>query len=382
MPQSSGCSEFQSWSDGGGATHTITVPAQGATYTATFRDACPRVTTGEASGIGLDTATVNGTVNPNGLQASYWFEYGPTTAYGSETDAQPVGPGMSDEAVSRTLSGLAPATTYHYRLVASSSAGTTHGADRIFTTQTPSPLVVSLPFSEGLGTTAFDASGNGNDAELLNGAAWGPGRVGGGLALDGTNDFAAIDDAPSLAFGNGLTVAAWVQRTSAPAGWHNLVSRQYLAAAAASRHQLASRRRAAGPVRRYRAASAQRATTATTADQFFLAFKDATPYFGVNTPNGGTAKAGVGSVPLGQWVHLAGTYNGARIILYVNGAERARVIKTGALVASSRPVLLGANANGPDPLVGSEFLAGGLDEARLFSRALTASEVAALAAGF
>jgi glucose/arabinose dehydrogenase len=210
------------------------------------------------------------------------------------------------------------------------------------------PEPVSLPFSEGQGTTAFDASGNGNNAELRNGAGWGPGRVGGGLALDGTNDFAAIANSPSLAFSDGLTVAGWTRRTAAPTGWHNLVSRQ---------------------------------RTTTNADQLFLAFKDATPFFGVTTPSG-TAKAGSGSVPLGQWVHLAGTYDGARIILYVNGVERARLAKTGALVASSRPVLLGANANGTDPLAGSEFLAGGLDEVRLFSRALDASEVAALAAGF
>ena len=66
----------------------------------------------------------------------------------------------------------------------------------------------------------------------------------------------------------------------------------------------------------------------------------------------------------------------------MNGVERARIAKTGALVPSSRPLLLGANANGTDPLAGSEFLAGGLDEVRLFSRALDPSEVAALAAGF
>ena len=101
----------------------------------------------------------------------------------------------------------------------------------------------------------------------------------------------------------------------------------------------------------------------------------------MRTPSG-AAKAGSGSVPLGEWVHLAGTYNGARIILYVNGVERARLAKTGALVPSSRPLLLGANANGADPLAGSEFLAGGLDEVRLFSGALSASEVAALATGF
>jgi glucose/arabinose dehydrogenase len=210
------------------------------------------------------------------------------------------------------------------------------------------PEPVNLQFSEGQGTIALDSSGNSNHAELRGGAGWGPGRIGGGLALDGTNDLGAIAHSPSLAFNDQLTIAGWVRRSSAPAGWHQLVSRQH---------------------------------TTTNADQLFLGFQGATPYFGVRTPSGST-KAGSGSVPLGQWVHLAGTYDGNRIILYVNGVERARVAKTGALVASSRPLLLGANANGLDPLVGSEFLAGGLDEVRLFSRALDPSEVAALATGF
>ena len=175
-----------------------------------------------------------------------------------------------------------------------------------FTGQPPPvpPEPVTLDFSEGQGTTAFDASGNGNNAELRNGATWGPGRFGGGLALDGANDFAAIADAPSLAFSDALTVAGWVRRTSAPAGWHNLVSRQL---------------------------------TTTNADQLLLAFKDATPYFGVNTPSGGSPRPASGSVPLGQWVHLAGTYNGTRIILYVNGVERARVAKTGAAARELPP---------------------------------------------
>ncbi len=174
-----------------------------------------------------------------------------------------------------------------------------------FTGQPPPvpPEPVTLDFSEGQGTTAFDSSGNSNDAELRGGATWGPGKIGGGLALDGAGDLASIADAPSLAFRDELTVAGWVRRTSAPAGWHQLVSRQH---------------------------------TTTSADQFLLGFKGATPNFGVRTPNGHT-NAGSGSVPLGQWVHLAGTYNGARIILYVNGVERARVAKTGPLVASSAP---------------------------------------------
>jgi hypothetical protein len=65
----------------------------------------------------------------------------------------------------------------------------------------------------------------------------------------------------------------------------------------------------------------------------------------------------------------------------VDGVERASGPKSGTIHASSRPVLIGANASGPDPLEVSENLTGDVDEVRLFTRALSASEVAALASG-
>ena len=76
----------------------------------------------------------------------------------------------------------------------------------------------SLPFDEGAGTLARDASGQGNDAKLLNGAG-GSGRLGGSLALDGVDDIAAVSDG-SRAGGLGAALtAAWVQRTTAQSGW-------------------------------------------------------------------------------------------------------------------------------------------------------------------
>ena len=87
----------------------------------------------EASG---STATLNGTVNPEGLPTTYSFEYGTTTAYGSSAPATPAdaGSGTADVPVSQQLSGLGPGTTYHYRLVATSEAGTSYGEDVAVTT--------------------------------------------------------------------------------------------------------------------------------------------------------------------------------------------------------------------------------------------------------
>jgi hypothetical protein len=100
----------------------------------------PTAVTGAASDIGPDTATVSATVNPHGIATTFRFQYGTTTAYGLDSPAPPAsaGAGNSDVGVSTSLAGLAPSTTYHYLVDASSSAGTAEGDDATFTT-TASP---------------------------------------------------------------------------------------------------------------------------------------------------------------------------------------------------------------------------------------------------
>jgi myo-inositol-hexaphosphate 3-phosphohydrolase len=92
----------------------------------------PTVTTTAASAVLEEQATLNGTVNGNGLNTTYHFEYGETIPYGSSTPAVEVGSGSSSPGVSVT--GLKPDTTYHYRIVATSTAGTSVGEDHSFTT--------------------------------------------------------------------------------------------------------------------------------------------------------------------------------------------------------------------------------------------------------
>ena len=97
--------------------------------------AAPEVTTGEATEIAQQTAKLNGTVNPRGSATTYTFQFGTTTSYGAQTTPVSAGAGTTANAVSATLNGLAPGTTYHYRLVATNAGGqTTTGADRTFTT--------------------------------------------------------------------------------------------------------------------------------------------------------------------------------------------------------------------------------------------------------
>src|SRR4051794_12935077 len=78
----------------------------------------PTVTTGTATGISPDAATVTGALNPNGLVTTWYFQYGKTKSYGARTVAQDAGAGTKRVPVSAPLTGLTNKTTYHYRLVA------------------------------------------------------------------------------------------------------------------------------------------------------------------------------------------------------------------------------------------------------------------------
>jgi phosphodiesterase/alkaline phosphatase D-like protein len=105
--------------------------------------AAPTVSTGPASAVSQLTATVGGQVNPNGLATTYSVQYGTSTSYGSTSATASAGAGSTAVPVSVSLTGLTPGTTYHYRLVATNSAGTTNGADAAFTTRPGSPTATT-----------------------------------------------------------------------------------------------------------------------------------------------------------------------------------------------------------------------------------------------
>lgn len=98
--------------------------------------AVPQAKTGSAtnvteSGTGL-AATLNGTVNPDGLTTTYHFDYGTTTAYGSSTAPTSVPAGTADVPAIASLAKLSASSTYHFRLVAVNANGTTTGTDELF----------------------------------------------------------------------------------------------------------------------------------------------------------------------------------------------------------------------------------------------------------
>ncbi len=97
--------------------------------------------------------TVTGKVDPNGYASSYFFEYGTTAQYGQSTASVSAGSGYATSPVSQAIGGVTPATSYHYRIVLVSPAGTTYGADRTVVTATASPLVRSPTRTRGSTTS-------------------------------------------------------------------------------------------------------------------------------------------------------------------------------------------------------------------------------------
>jgi hypothetical protein len=108
------------------------------------------------------SSNLNGTVNPGGLGAAYYYQYGPTTEYGQSAPAAPganVGPGSSPVTAPMTVAPLTPGTTYHYRLVASNEVGTSYGQDQTFTTLAYNPPLVSTGPAFGVSANAATIGG-------------------------------------------------------------------------------------------------------------------------------------------------------------------------------------------------------------------------------
>jgi hypothetical protein len=104
------------------------------TTPATAGEAAPDVQTQAPTAVTTASAVLHGLVNPRTRKTTYWFEVGATVAYGTTTAVASAGKGDKPVTVTAGVGGLAPATTYHLRLVASNDRGVTQGADVTFAT--------------------------------------------------------------------------------------------------------------------------------------------------------------------------------------------------------------------------------------------------------
>ena len=123
----------------------------------------PLAVTKRPTSVNSGSATLQGTVDPQGFETTYRFEYGTTTSYGTNVPVPNhyVGFGNVGVKAIQEATGLTTNTTYHYRLVATSSAGTGYGEDRTFRTAAPTVTGISPNSGPASGGTTVTISGTG-----------------------------------------------------------------------------------------------------------------------------------------------------------------------------------------------------------------------------
>jgi hypothetical protein len=105
----------------------------------------PTVTTTTSAPVDGSSQTLNGTIDPEGVSATYHFDYGTSTAYGSSTaESDPVS-GTDPLPATATATGLTPNTTYHFRIVGTNASGSISGEDQTFTTAAAPPVLNGSP---------------------------------------------------------------------------------------------------------------------------------------------------------------------------------------------------------------------------------------------
>jgi hypothetical protein len=199
---------------------------------------------------------------------------------------------------------------------------------------------------ESAGTAALDSSGNANHG-TINGAGHVAGRFGKALQFDGIDDKVLIDRSPTLEPA-AVTVEGWVRSPASPGAFRHIVSQGAYLCEVAS----------------------YGLTTGSSGGLAFYVSNGSDDQLAISP----TAPASVWD---GAWHHVAGTYDGATVRLYVDGAQ------VGSGTSTTIPI--GYGLPNPDGLLGSfggtcnpELSYGGsLDEPRIWRRALSAQEIAA-----
>ena len=186
-----------------------------------------------------------------------------------------------------------------------------------------------------------DASSNGNHG-TISGAQWSnSGQYGKALVFDGVNDWVTVSDSPSLDLTTGMTLEAWVYPTALSGGstngWRTVILKQQSTQLAYALYANSNTNRPNSYVY-------------TSSDQ---------GVFG-NT-----------QLPLNAWRHLAVTYDGAALKLYVSGTLVGNRSLPGSIKTSGQPLRIGGNS------IWGEYFKGRIDELRIYNRALTAAQIQA-----
>ncbi len=196
-------------------------------------------------------------------------------------------------------------------------------------------LVAAYGFDEGNGSQAFDSSTGTYDG-VIQGATWSTeGRYGSALSFDGNGDLVAVADAAYLDFRSGMTIMAWI-KPSIAAGWRNVLIKQ-------SNSGLSYALYASDDIGRRGSVY-------------------------INAGVGDISAPGP-TLPADTWTHIAATYDGSDLLLFVDGSKVTTASVSGSLFNSSGPLQIGGNN------IWGEYFSGLIDEVRIYNRALSPSDI-------
>ena len=193
-----------------------------------------------------------------------------------------------------------------------------------------------MALTKALGRSVADTSGN-SLTGTVSGAAWSTqGKFGNALSFDGVNDWVTVADAPSLDLTTGMTLEAWIFPTISN-GVRDIIIKE---GSGVDVYNLYARNGGGRPE-----------------SNVFVG--------GTNRTAEGTALAN------NVWTHVAGTYDGSTLRLFINGAQVASTGFSGSIATSAGPLRIGGNS------IWGEFFQGRIDEIRIYNRALTQAEIQA-----
>lgn len=200
----------------------------------------------------------------------------------------------------------------------------------------PTGLVAAYGFNGAAGSTVGDSSGLANTGTISGATRTAAGRVGGALTFDGVNDSVTIPDATSLDLTGSFTLSAWL-RPSTVSGWRTVILKE------------------GGP----------------TGLAYGLHGSTNSNRPGGYASIGGADRELNATAPLvaNAWRHLALTYDGATMRIYIDGALVGTRSQTGTVTTTTGTLRIGGNS------VWGEWFAGQIDEVRVYNRALTAAEI-------
>lgn len=260
-----------------------------------------------------------GSSDPEGATLSYSWDFGDGS--GTSAVANP----------SHTYDNVG---VYTARLTVSDGAKTASTNLTITVANVATGLVAAYGFDENSGTSAGDLSGNGNNG-IVTDAIWASGKYGSALNFNGATHVVTVPSAASLNLTTAFTLSAWVYPTAAQTSWRSIMHKQ--------------------------------------ADAYYLHAGNPN---GALLPAGGAIFNGVeqythspNPIAVNTWTHVATTYDGVTLAVYVNGTLAGSRPMTGTVQTTGNPLRIGANTYSGQNFVGM------IDEVRIYNRSLSAGEL-------